>query len=84
MIVTGPVRIAWPHVTQTFNVIAADVNTARLIACKIAQGSIPDLYATPGAALAAWRAYPIPMHSRYHPWAVSLYTGKSDDLTKRL
>ena len=59
-------------VEQTFNVIAADVNTAKLIACKIAQGSIPDLYATPGAALAAWRAYPLPMHARYHPWAVSL------------
>ena len=68
---------------ETFNVIAASVAVARTIAIQIAQGSIPDLYPDPADALAAWRAYPLPLHSRYHPWAVSLQTGKSDDLTKR-
>ena len=69
---------------ETFNVIAASVATARTIAIQIAQGSIPDLYPAPADALTAWREYPLPLHSRYHPWAVSLQTGKSDDLTKRL
>lgn len=69
---------------ETFNVIAADVATARTIALQIAQGSLPDLYPAPADALAAWHAQPDLMRAMYHPWAVSVLTGKSDDLTKRL
>lgn len=71
------------RIEQTFNVIAASVTTAKAVAIQIAQGSIPDLYPTPADALAAWREYPLPLHSRYHPWAVSLQTGECGALTKR-
>lgn len=69
---------------HTFNVIAADVQTAKAIAIKIAAGFIPDLYPAEADALAAWRGYPTPNQRRYIPFAVSLYTGEIDPLTKRL
>ena len=70
--------------SETFNVIAATPWAALAVAELVSRKSLPDLYPTPADALAAWRGYPLPLHSRYHPWAVSLQTGKSDDLTKRL
>lgn len=58
--------------TTTFHVIAESIASAERLALLIARGLIPDLYPNPADALAAWRAYPLPMHRSYIPFSISL------------
>lgn len=67
-----------------FNVIAANPPAALAVAEMVSRGTIPDLYPTHSAVMDAWHAQPDLLRAMYRPWAVSVLTGKCDDLTKRL
>lgn len=53
-------------------VIAATQETADLVASMIVDGVLANLYPDKASVLAAWRAYPLPLHSRYGVWVASV------------
>lgn len=67
-------RLVFPHLRQRERgvyVIAATQETADLVASMIVDGMLANLYPDKASVLAAWRAYPLPLHSRYGVWVVS-------------
>lgn len=59
--------------SSNYEVVAA-------LALWIIQGKIPDLYKSPGDALASWRGHPAPCRASYKPWAVTVSVSRSTGL----
>lgn len=53
-------------------VIASTQEVADHIASMVVDGVLANLYPDKASVLAAWRAYPLPLHSRYGVWVASI------------
>lgn len=67
-------RLSFPHLRQPERgvyVIASTQEVADRIASMVVDGVLANLYPDKASVLAAWQAYPLPLHSRYGVWVVS-------------